>query len=65
MYNIRFDLSTKFNKISELCILLGVIKEISRYILEVAFQTPTSCNITDNTVAIELEQTIHESVLSQ
>ena len=41
-----------------------LIKEISRYILEVAFQTPTSCNITDNTVIIELEQTIHESVLS-
>lgn len=41
-----------------------LIKEISRYILEVAFLTPTSCNITDNTVVIELEQTIHESVLS-
>ena len=41
-----------------------LIKEISRYILEVAFLTPTSCKITDNTVVIELEQTIHESVLS-
>lgn len=41
-----------------------LIKEISRCILEVAFETQTSCNITDNTVVIELEQLVHESVFS-
>lgn len=41
-----------------------LIKEISRYILEVAFETQTSCNITDNTVVLELEQMVHESVFS-
>ena len=30
------------------------IKEISRYILEVAFETQTSCNVTNNAVVIEL-----------
>jgi hypothetical protein len=41
-----------------------LIKEISRYLLEVAFETRTSCNITDNTVVIELQQLIHEGVFS-
>lgn len=42
-----------------------LIKEISRYILEVAFETQTSCNFTDNTVVIELEQLVHECVFSK
>lgn len=42
-----------------------LIKEITRYILEVAFETQTSCNFTDNTVVIELEQLVHESVFSK
>ena len=41
-----------------------LIKEISRNLLEVAFETRTSCDITDNTVVIELEQLIHEGVFS-
>ena len=41
------------------------IKEISRYILEVAFKTQASCNFTDNTVVIELEQLVQESVFSK
>lgn len=41
-----------------------LIKEISRYILEVAFETQTSCNVTDNAVVIELEQMVHESIFS-
>ena len=41
-----------------------LIKEISRYLLEVAFETRTSCNITDNTVVIELEQMVYEGVFS-
>jgi hypothetical protein len=32
-----------------------LIREISRYILEVAFEAHTSCNITDNLVTIELQ----------
>jgi hypothetical protein len=32
------------------------IKEISRYLLEVAFETKSSCYITDNAVIIEIEQ---------
>lgn len=42
-----------------------LIKEISRYILEVAFKTQASCNFTDNTVVIELEQLVQESVFSK
>jgi hypothetical protein len=41
-----------------------LIKEISRYILEVAFETQTACNVTDNGVVIELEQMVNESVFS-
>jgi hypothetical protein len=41
-----------------------LIREIPRYLLEVAFETRTSCNITDNTVVIELEQMVHEGVFS-
>jgi hypothetical protein len=33
-----------------------LIKEISRYIMEVAFEGRTSCDITDNTVVIKLNQ---------
>ena len=33
-----------------------LIKEISRYILEVAFESKTSCDITDNAVVIKLYQ---------
>jgi hypothetical protein len=32
-----------------------LIKEISRYLLEVAFETKSSCEITENTVIIKLE----------
>jgi hypothetical protein len=35
-----------------------LIKEISMYILEVAFEIRASCNITDNTVVIELDQVV-------
>ena len=41
-----------------------LIKEISRYLLEVAFETRTSCNITDNTVVIELEQVTYEGIFT-
>ena len=33
-----------------------LIKEISRYLLEVAFEAKSSCGITENTVIIKLEQ---------
>jgi hypothetical protein len=33
-----------------------LIKEISRYILEVAFGSKSSCDVTENTVIIKLEQ---------
>lgn len=32
-----------------------LFKEISRYLLEVAFELKSSCNITENTVVIKLE----------
>jgi hypothetical protein len=33
-----------------------LIKEISRYLLEVAFETKSSCEVTDNAVIIKVEQ---------
>jgi hypothetical protein len=36
-----------------------LIKEISRYLLEVAFESKSSCDITENTVIIKLEQQSH------
>jgi hypothetical protein len=33
-----------------------LIKEISRYLLEVAFETKSSCDVTENTVIIKVEQ---------
>jgi hypothetical protein len=33
-----------------------LIKEISRYLLEVAFEAKSSCDVTENTVIIKLEQ---------
>ena len=33
-----------------------LIKEISRYLLEVAFETKSSCDVTDNSVVIKIEQ---------
>ena len=33
-----------------------LIKEISRYLLEVVFETKTYCDITENTIIIKLEQ---------
>lgn len=33
-----------------------LIKEISRYLLEIAFETKSSCDVTENTVIIKLEQ---------
>lgn len=33
-----------------------LIKEISRYLLEVALQTKSSCDVTDNAVVIKIEQ---------
>jgi hypothetical protein len=33
-----------------------LIKEISMYILEVAFEAKLSCDVTENTVVIKLEQ---------
>jgi hypothetical protein len=33
-----------------------LIKEISRYLLEVAFEAKSSCDVTENTVIIALEQ---------
>ena len=33
-----------------------LIKEISRYLLEVAFEAKSSCDVTDNAVIITLEQ---------
>jgi hypothetical protein len=32
-----------------------LIKEISRYVLEVAFEAQTSCDITDNSVMIMIK----------
>ena len=37
-----------------------LIKEISRYLLEVAFEAESSCNVTENTVIIKLEQQLKE-----
>jgi len=34
----------------------NLIKEISRYLLEVAFQTKSSCDITDNAIVIKIWQ---------
>ena len=33
-----------------------LIKEISRYLLEVAFEKKSSCDVTDNAVIIKVEQ---------
>ena len=33
-----------------------LIKEISRYLLEIAFETKSSCDVTDNSVVIKIEQ---------
>ena len=33
-----------------------LIKEISRYLLEIAFEAKSSCGVTENTVIIKLEQ---------
>jgi hypothetical protein len=33
-----------------------LIKEISRYLLEVAFETKSSCDVTENAVIIKVEQ---------
>ena len=33
-----------------------LIQEISRYLLEVAFEAKSSCDVTENTVIINLEQ---------
>ncbi|MGH9927116.1 MAG: hypothetical protein ACRD5B_17250, partial [Nitrososphaeraceae archaeon] len=35
-----------------------LIKEISRYLLEVAFEAKTSCDITDNTVVLKLQEKV-------
>jgi hypothetical protein len=40
-----------------------LIKEISRYLLEVAFESKSSCNVTENTVVIKLEQQSQEENL--
>jgi hypothetical protein len=40
-----------------------LIKEISRYLLEVAFESKSSCNVTANTVVIKLEQQSQEENL--
>jgi hypothetical protein len=37
-----------------------LIKEISRYLLEVAFEVKSSCDITQNTVILYLEQQLNE-----
>lgn len=44
---IEHDMGTKYSQF---------IKEISRYLLEVAFETKSSCDITANAVIIEIEQ---------
>jgi hypothetical protein len=33
-----------------------LIKEIARYLLDVAFETKSSCDVTENTVIIKIEQ---------
>jgi hypothetical protein len=43
---IEHDMGAKYSHL---------IKEISRYLLEVAFETKSSCDITDNTVIIKIE----------
>jgi len=43
---IEHDMGTKYSHL---------IKEISRYLLEVAFETKSSCDITENAVIIKLE----------
>jgi hypothetical protein len=40
-----------------------LIKEISRYLLEVAFESKSSCDVTENTVVIKLEQQSQEENL--
>jgi hypothetical protein len=40
-----------------------LIKEISRNLLEIAFQTKSSCEVTENAVIIKLEQQSQEENL--
>jgi hypothetical protein len=44
---VEHDMGIKYSQL---------IKEISRYLLEVAFQTKSSCDVTENTIIIKLEQ---------
>jgi hypothetical protein len=46
---IEHDMGLKYSRL---------IKEVSRYLLEVVFEAKSSCNFTENTVIIRLEQTL-------